>query len=535
MLSHFVRRLRGLFHHQATTPALGYHWRAEPSAHDWLSAWSGWATGVVVKENLQRTILHVPAEQLFVKISRVNTPRSYARDVLRPCKAQLEYENALALREHGIATVTPLAWGTRSRFWPSESVLVTREAVGAKPLVEVLESGMTSVKARFALADRLALALAKQHEAGVDHPDPHPGNFLIDEHEILLMDLHAIRFGPALDSKQTLAALVLWNRWFQLRATRSERLRFWRTYRQARPALSLDPRTIEASTRTSNLAFWQDRLKRYTTTNRDTRPIRQGRLRGYAERTLPEALQRRLLTDPDGFFTDPAVKLLKDSRSSTVAILSHENTRYVVKRFRIKNRVQRLKNALRTTPAMRSWCYGRNLLDRGLPTARPMAVVERFAWGVPTEGYLIFEYIDDGIDLPEAVTLACHSVETLRLWSDRIARELRKMHDHGVSHRDLKAPNLFLRGISDLPTATPVILDLVGVEVGKDVPMATRCRDLARLNASFLSGPITQTDKLRFLKAYLGPHEDWKPWWQTIATATATKVAKNTRTGRPLA
>jgi hypothetical protein len=113
------------------------------------------------------------------------------------------------------------------------------------------------------------------------------------------------------------------------------------------------------------------------------------------------------------------------------------------------------------------------------------------------------------------------------------------MHDRQVSHRDLKAPNVLMAGADPL-AAEPVLIDLVGVETGRPVPEATRVRDLARLNASFLDSPIvSRTDRLRCLRAYLawGLHGkgDWKSWWKWVGQATRAKAERNARVGRPLA
>jgi serine/threonine protein kinase len=123
----------------------------------------------------------------------------------------------------------------------------------------------------------------------------------------------------------------------------------------------------------------------------------------------------------------------------------------------------------------------------------------------------------------------------LRPLAADLGRIVRTMHDRHVSHRDLKAPNILLdRG------RTPTLIDLVGVRAGPAVPFAVRVRDLARLNASFLSSPVvSRTDRLRALTAYLGvppqPGRSWKAWWAAVARATRAKAAKNARTGRPLA
>jgi tRNA A-37 threonylcarbamoyl transferase component Bud32 len=108
------------------------------------------------------------------------------------------------------------------------------------------------------------------------------------------------------------------------------------------------------------------------------------------------------------------------------------------------------------------------------------------------------------------------------------------MHDRAVSHRDLKASNLLLEmGYS------PMLIDLVGVRAGESVSFARRARELARLNASFLTcHAVTSTVRLRFLSAYLSagerPSRDWKEWWSAISGATQAKIAKNQRSGRPL-
>lgn len=109
------------------------------------------------------------------------------------------------------------------------------------------------------------------------------------------------------------------------------------------------------------------------------------------------------------------------------------------------------------------------------------------------------------------------------------------MHDRGVSHRDLKAANILLSGGTD-----PALIDLVGVRLGSPVPFKQRSKELARLNASFLSDPaVSRTVRLRFLLTYLNAGDprlaDWRSWWNEIGRATAAKLAKNRRTGRPLA
>jgi len=113
MFSHFLRKLGSLAGRSDRTVAVGeLVWRVEPAGSEVfgpdgpdLAAWEKAGLVEVVKQNLQRTISRVrlPGGAVYVKRCRANTPRSWAREVLRPAKARLEFENALALRMLGIA------------------------------------------------------------------------------------------------------------------------------------------------------------------------------------------------------------------------------------------------------------------------------------------------------------------------------------------------------------------------------------------------------------------------------------------------
>ena len=530
MLSHFLRKLGSLTHRRPPVRAGGLVWHLAPGAAKLLCPagpdLAGWAATELVKQNLQRTItrVRVPGGVIYVKRCRANTPRAWCREVLRPAKAKLEFENAMTLRKLGLPAVEPVACGTTPGPFPGVSVIVTR-GDRAGSFLDLLESGVID---RRTVARELATFLARLHDAGVSHPDPHPGNLLAEPLSgggvrFVLTDLHAVRFGPPLSWAETRTNLVLMNRWFQLRATRADRARFWKAYRSARLRMKTTPamaRELETATAASNHRFWARRIGRYRSVNREFRRVPDG----YAVRDFPEDVLQVWFADLDKPFDRPGATLLKESRSSTVAVVElPEGRRVVLKRFRWKGWPTAAKNLFRASPALRSWLLGHGLRDRGLATARPLAMFHRYRIGVPAEGYIAFEWVD-GIGLTEAA----------RCNPDQLGRLVRDLHDRQVSHRDLKAANILLTD------AGPVLIDLVGATADRPVPRTTRVRDLARLNASFWqSAQVSRTDRLRVLRAYLrwGLHGrgDWKSWWKEIDAATRAKVKKNERSGRVLA
>src|SRR5918994_3310712 len=150
MFSHFLRKLGSLAGRPDRTVVVGeLNWRIEPGGVELfgpggpdLAAWEKAGLVDVVKRNLQRTISRVrlPSGAVYVKHCRANTPRSWAREVLRPAKARLEFENALALRKLGIGAVEPLAWGGEPGPFPGDSYLITRAQDAAVPFLDFLEA-----------------------------------------------------------------------------------------------------------------------------------------------------------------------------------------------------------------------------------------------------------------------------------------------------------------------------------------------------------------------------------------------------------
>jgi hypothetical protein len=287
------------------------------------------------------------------------------------------------------------------------------------------------------------------------------------------------------------------------------------------------------------LKFWQRRNSRFLGASRFFARQKTPQSRFIAvHEFLPQVLP--YLGNPQTLLDVPPEQVLKDSRSSRVVRRMLAGKPVIVKLFKTRSRWGRIKNLLRSSPARRSWLLGCQLLDRGLATARPLAYFQSAKNGIPGDGIVLTEEIPEALDLAAALrdpTLA----EFAPLWRDRLARLIRLLHERGVSHRDLKAPNILLPCPRSAPAlAEPILVDLVGVRVARHVPRRTRVRDLARLNLSASVLPILrQTDRLRFLLTYLNRQtrrdRSWKAWWREIAQATQVKQLQNQHRGRPIA
>lgn len=549
----------------------GTRWHVTPACRDMLlgpeglrlEAWLRTGQARAIKHGPHRTVYRVTLAGLDFHLKHYRLPdtRAWLRELVRPCKARLEHERALGVAARGVPTVTPLAFGEPGPgHGPGDSFLLTRTLPDVQPLGTFLETVLPRFAAprrtrlRQRLAADLGRFLARLHDAGIVHHDLHPNNLLLrldgDDRPLLYpIDLHAVSLGDPLEWEASRANLIMLNRWFVLRSSRTDRRRCWEAYREARSrvlrtpysVLSTLPRDLERGTWLSNLRFWRSRDRRCLASNRYYERLRSGPVAGHAVRDLDRSLVRPLLDDPDEPFRRPGVRVLKDGPSSTVAefeVPGVAGPRPVVyKRFRLTTWSDPWVAVCRRSPALRSWVSGHGLRERCLPTPRPLVVLHRRRHGLPGEGYLLMEKVPGAQELHRFVAGLASRRGVLRRCLEQAAVLVRELHRRRLAHRDLKAANVLVQEVgADLRLW---LIDLVGVGRFRHLPRRRRVQNLARLHASFVQSPVlTRTDRLRFLRAYLEcglfGRERWKGWWREVERATRAKVARNARSGRPL-
>jgi tRNA A-37 threonylcarbamoyl transferase component Bud32 len=557
----------------------GIRWWVDPACRDHLfgpqglrlEEWLNSGHATVIKQGPHRVVYRVelPGLGCHVKHNRISDVRSWLRALVRPSKARTEHQRALLVAARGVPTIVPLALGEECpAFGPRDSFLVTRTLDGAMMFHTFVETQLPTLPAdrqarlRRHLAVRLGEFIARVHEAGIRHDDLHCGNILVqlaadDQPCFYLVDLQSVHLGPPLGWPASRDNLVVLSRWPSLRTSRTDRLRFWRAYCRAREAHGATPvpppavtkewaRQLEKRTHHSNLEFWRHRDRRCRAINRYYRQVRQGAIEGHAVTDLDRAALAALLADPDAPFAQPARPLLKDSRSSTVVEMelpvAGQLRPVIYKRFRVTAWGDPLANWLRSSPAMRSWVNGHGLRERGLPTARPLAVFHRRRIGLCHEGYLLMEKVPGAVDLRSlgsrlGATTSAARRQLVRPLLEQLGRLVRKLHQRRLAHRDLKASNILVQPEGPRPACW--LIDLVGMSRPRRLTRSVRVQNLARLHASFHQDPhVTRTDKLRFLRAYLQwglrGRQGWKAWWRALEQATRAKAARNVRRGRPL-
>lgn len=514
-----------------------------------------------IKDGPFRTIYraHLSARDVHIKHCRPAGLRAWLREWIRPAKARLEFSRIVEASGRNVPTLRPIAWGRAPGWTPGDSFLLTHSLVDATPFGRFLTDELQHLSeprrsaVRQLLAVQFGFFMAQLHEAGIAHPDLHPGNVLLhwvdNTPRFVLIDLHDVAVGAPLSLSASRRNLALVNGWFRLRTSASDRLRFFKAYQQTR-LMAFDheeARAVEEETHRVLQRFWNSRAWRCLGTNRYFVRWRNGCYAGSAERDLDLGMLSAWFGPPQ-VQAEAAIRVWKDSRS--VLVTEHQWTSQVggqcaiLKRFRGKSIWRRLVSRVRPSACRRSWANGHGFLDALLPTPRPLAVWQRQTLGLPAEEFLLVEKIDRAFNLHEVVAELAKRPKGERTRAQRanlrlVAAWIRQMHERGWTHRDLKASNLL---ISE-PLAASArfwFIDLVGARRIGTVSDRRRWRDLARLNASFAIQPgLPRTDRLRFLRSYLQWHlrgrEGWKIWWKQIACLTDAKAKRNADRGRPLA
>lgn len=452
------------------------------------SAWIA-RRGEVLRELPGRSVFRAEIGGQRVVVKEF-TPRRLRHWIRR--YAETEADNALAVARRGVPVVEPLAC---ARLADGRQLLVLREEPGARTLQELVLARAVTGHARHELAKRVGELMARMQNAGIRHRDPHAGNVLVrPDGTVLLADAWDLRPGDYLTMRERARALADFALFFLKHGNLVDLLLFWGAYGRAAELL---PEQLE-ELRAGVLRLVPDAFRRLSgmrarKVRRLGRAVKAGPFAGIVTGDLPperlEAIVRRTLdlrAGPD---------VLKASPTAWTFAAGDD---CVAKVFLPKKATRPLRDLLCGTRAERALEGAEALFHRGLRTPPVLAVLRDT--GTPGRSLLVLGRVRDARPVEDALRDAAPA-EARRI-AALVGRTLRRMHDWGLRHRDLKRDNLLLaEGNGEL-----CFLDLDGVRQAKGpLDWTRRARDLARLGGSLLDTRAVPTGlQLRALDAYLG-------------------------------
>jgi tRNA A-37 threonylcarbamoyl transferase component Bud32 len=305
---------------------------------------------------------------------------------------------------------------------------------------------------------RAMIIIAKLHNQGVVQNDIHLANFLMNKGRIYTIDGGEVvqKSTPPLPEKESLDNLS----WFfaqfyprfddlvQVVLPAYDAVRGW----TADPARVIELHSQILQSRDSRKQNYLDKAFRDC-----TRFHCEGSFSRFlvCEREFHTSDMEDLLEHPDRYIEQG--KLLKDGNTATVARVFAAGRDLVVKRYNIKGMVHGLRRAFQKSRAWNSWENSYHMEFLGIPSLKPLAMIENRVGPLRGTAYFITEYIEgpDALDYLRSNTQPNGEPEAL-------ADLLQDLSTSQISHGDLKATNFLMASDG------PVIIDLDAMRQLKD-------------------------------------------------------------------
>jgi tRNA A-37 threonylcarbamoyl transferase component Bud32 len=454
-----------------------------------------------------------------------------------------QWETARAVQARGIALRRPIAIGCcKSMGFIRSAYLVVETIPGSMPLKDFLDRhgprpGSLNLPDNTDLIDLFAAFAAQLRKVCLMSADFHLGDVLIRVADgkpcLYLADVDKLelkRPGAALRGLDNLRMLdaVLWGR-----APSRGQLLFMRMY--LRRLADWRETVLRAGRR---LAAMPEELRFFpcrSGQDADMHELVTHGLRGCMKRGDHEEALLKLLEAPDALFNRPEAVVIKNSPTTSALLLQAPELPWPVymKRYNPKGCLFAARYMLRRSRARRAWQTARALCARHVPTPEPLAFVERRQCGFLKASYLVTRALAgaEGLDLYVEKYFTAWTIDEKRAFIGRLAALLKSAHDQGMVHGDLKAKNILVA--ADGGSGEQFwFIDLDAARLRPASCLSEKCRDLARLNCSFLNTAlVSRTQRLFFLRCYIeGCPQVWlRDAWKTIQELSWRKLLKSGR------
>jgi tRNA A-37 threonylcarbamoyl transferase component Bud32 len=459
--------------------------------------------GKVIKESRLRwaAILTLPNKQrTFFKRDKTKGWFESFKYVFLPSKGRKEWFIAHQLQKRNLNIPKPLGWMERiHRGFVKESYYLS-EAIGSG--ISLIEDSAKLGNSFLIL--ELAKAIKKIHQGGLFHKDLHAGNLLWDGESIFLTDLHGAKIVRNLSLKQRLWNLSLL--FHSLRAIWGEEDQsiFMGVYFEGEPFYLQKKEEFLKRVHT-----WMDHLRKRQWQSRTKRCLKEStefslqKGKGvcyYHRRDFPlEALKKRVeehlrltLERPSG--------LAKYSPNVTISIIENGGKKLSVKNYRPLKIWDRFKEHFRRSRGLKAWIAGNGLKARGIPSLRPLGLVEKRDWQGLRESSFLMEVSEADQEVDRYIIKSLKDFTERRSFFKAFARWLSQCHRMDLYHRDMKTCNILVSKDGDAWDFH--LLDLEDVRLDKKVREKELFKTFLQLNTS-TPKIITTTDRFRFFKEYL--------------------------------
>jgi len=459
--------------------------------------------GEVIKESKWRwaALLCLPnGRKVFLKRDRTKGWTGYLKYLVLPSKGKKEFLIASQLERKSLNIPKPLGWMERVRKGLVRESYYLSEAIGTG--VSFIEEDVKSKEPHSMI--ELAMTVRKFQDAGLFHQDLHAGNFLWGGDSLFLTDLHRTQVVKRLSLNQR-----LWNLSHLFHSLRSmwgegEQLQFLDQYYEGRFDDSQNREILH-----QKIYPVMDRLQKRQWRSRTKRCLRESTeftvqiekgIRYFHRRDFPLDRLKRVMEEHRARVRERPLSLIKYSPEVIVSILNDGGERICLKQFCYPHFWGRMKEHFRRSKGLKSWMAANGMRARGIPSLKPLALVERKNWFGLKESFLFMEALADDQEMDRYILKGFEDLNKKRLFIKTFARWLDGLHKRSLFHRDMKTCNILVSERGE--TWDFHLLDFEDLLMGEKVNRKKLFRNFLQLNTS-TPKIMTKVDRFRFFREYL--------------------------------
>ncbi len=442
-------------------------------------------------------------QNAFFKRDKTKGPVESLKYLLLPSKGYREWLIAHQSQDQGLPVPRPLGWMEKvSSGFVIESYYLS-EAIGSgEAFIE------DSARAREASSIlELTSTVRKIQDSGLFHRDLHAGNFIWDEASLFLTDLHDAKRIKTLSLDQR-----LWNLshlFHSLRSTWGEReqVQFIEKYFERD---SVGPE--EKQRCLWRIDFFMDRLQKRQWRSRTKRCLKEStdfsnrHEKGvwyFHRRDFPLDRLKKVIEEHRSLKEGSSFAFAKFSPRVVVSIVDDGVDRLCVKRFRYFRFWDRMKEYLRLSKGFKCWIAGNGLMVRGIPSLRPLGLIEQKRLLGAWESFFLMEALEKDQEMDRYMLRGFKDFNGKRRFVKVFARWLSDVHRKRVFHKDMKTCNILVSEKEEKWIF--YFLDLEDILLDEKMDEKKLFKNFLQLNSS-TPRVMTQTDRLRFFSEYTRLH-----------------------------
>ena len=191
---------------------------------------------------------------------------------------------------------------------------------------------------------------------------------------------------------------------------------------------------------------------------------------------------RQLLNDPDSIIDQGC--MIKSGKATTVANVQSGNKTFFIKRYNCKSSLYSFFRSAIPSRAAVTWHAAQLLESIGVPTARPIALLEKRAGPIKQESYVVHEYLES----THALSFFGEGAASCPEWQPAAAAIndiLYSLKRSLIIHGDLKGQNFIIH------RQRPLLIDLDSLKSCQTVKQFNRQYpgDLERFERNWLDEP----------------------------------------------